>query len=136
MGVNDDIVSQSRFFIDGPMGSFQLVRVKSADVDDDKDAEVVKSIGVDDGSGIRWKPGGGSVTLEVYREQGRPEVDYRKELKNKTRFAFTIADTGGQRDQYWCAVANVTRKDDEEGSHMDSVKLIFTKSRSLPTLNV
>jgi hypothetical protein len=129
-----ELVSQSKFFIDGPMGNFQLKRVKSADVDDDKDTEVATVVGVDEGAGLLHKAGGGSITLEVYREQGTPEVDYRAHKKLKTRFTFTIQDTGGAREVYFCAVANVKRKDDDQASHMDTVKLVWTSSRTLPTL--
>lgn len=132
MGVSDDIVSQSKFFIDGPMGNFQLIRVKSADVNDDRDAEVVTTVGVDEGAGVRYKPGGGSITLDVFREQGKPEVDWRKEKDRKSRFAFTIQDVGGQREQFFCFVSKVERKDDSEGSHMDTVKLGWTRRRALP----
>jgi hypothetical protein len=132
MGVSDDIVSQSKFFIDGPMGSFQLLRVKSADVNDDRDAEIVTTVGVDEGAGIRYKPGGGSITLEVFREQGKPEVDWRRAKDLKWRFAFTIQDNGGQREQFFCAVAKAERKDDDQGSHMDTIKLIWTRRRALP----
>lgn len=129
-----EVVSQSKFFIDGPMGNRQLVKVKSADVNDDKDAEIITAVGVDDGAGIRYKPGGGTITLEVYREQGIPEVDYRRERDRRSRFAFTIQDTGGNREQYFCAVAQVSRKDDDQGSHMDTVKLVFTSRKTLPTV--
>lgn len=131
-----EIVSQSKFFVDGPFGNFQLRRVKSADVNDDEDAEVVTAAGVDQGAGIRYKTGGGNITLEVYREQGTPEVDWRALRKNKIRFAFTIQDVGGKRDQYYCAVSQVSRKDDDQGSHMDTVKLIFTNRIDLPFLPV
>ena len=131
-----EVVSQTKFFIDGPMGNRQLVKVKSADVNSDKDAEVITAVGVDDGAGIRYKPGGGSITLEVYREQGTPEVDWNLAQTRQLRFAFTIQDNGGQREQYFCAVAQVSRKDDDQGSHMMTVKLVFTGRKTLPTVLV
>lgn len=131
-----EIVSQSKFFVDGPFGNFQLKRVKSADVNDDQDVEVVTAAGVDQGAGLRYKTGGGSISLEVYREQGTPEVDYRKLRREQTRFAFTIQDKGGVREQFYCAVAQVSRKDDDQGSHMDTVKLVFTSRINLPVLPV
>lgn len=129
-----DIVSQSKFFIDGPFGSFQLQRVKSADVDDEKDAEVVMAVGVTGGAGYRFKEGGGSIKLEVYREQSNsPEMDYRFHQRARTRFAFTIQDVGGLREQYQgVIVAQCERKDDEAGSHMDSVVLKFLSRVQLP----
>jgi len=131
-----EIVSQAKFFVDGPFGNLQLKRCKSADVNDDQDVEVVTAAGVEGGAGLRYKTGGGSITLEIYREQGTPEVDWRKERQRKTRFAFTIQDTGGVREQFYCAVAQVTRKDDDAGSHMDTVKLVFTTRIALPVLPV
>jgi hypothetical protein len=131
-----EVVSQAKFFIDGPMGNFQLFKVKSADVDDDQDTEVVTVVGKDRGAGFRDKPGGGSINLEVLREQGTPEVDYRREKRQKTKFAFTIQDTGGSRDIYFCRVAKVTRKSDDQGSHMDTVKLVWVDTKTLPTLPI
>lgn len=130
----NEIVSQSKFYIDYALGSIQLLKVKSADVDDNKSKEVVTAIGVDDGAGIRRKAGGGTITLEVYREQGLPEVDWRAVRDANYKFAFTIQDTGGQREQYFCEVSEVTRKDDDQGSHMDTVKLVFTRRKTLPNL--
>ncbi len=129
-----EIVSQAKFFIDGPMGNFQLQKVQSADVNDDQDAEVVTAVGVDRGAGIRYMAGGGTITLEVIREQGKPEVDYDYERRHKRRFAFTIQDTGGGREQFFCAVAQVTKKSDDKGSHMMTVKLVWTDKRTLPAV--
>lgn len=134
MGVNDDIVSQSRVFIDGPMGNFQLIRVESANVNDAAGVDVVTALGIDGGAGIRYKPGGGEISLSVFREQGKPEVDWRAEKRKKTRFAITLQDVGGTREQYFCAVASVDRKDDDKGSHMDEVKLVFTRRVTLPSV--
>lgn len=130
---NNDVVSQTKFFIDAPFGNFQLTKVKSADVNDEKDAEIVMAVGISGGAGFRYKEGGGEITLEVYREQGVPEVDWRKAQRQKLRMAFTIQDTGGQRDQFQgVIVAQVTRKDDDAGSHMDTVKLKYLKFVPLP----
>lgn len=129
-----EIVSQAKFFIDGPMGNFQLVKVVSADVNDDQDAEVVTAVGVTRGAGVRYTEGGGTITLEVLREQGTPEVDYRLHRRRKTKFAFTIQDSGGARDQFFCNVAQVNRKSDDKGSHMDTVKLVWTDTKTLPSI--
>lgn len=134
MGVSDDIVSQGKIFIDGPMGNFQLIRVESANVNDQSGAEIVTAIGVKGGAGIRYKEGGGEITFSILREQGKPEVNWRAEKRKKTRFAITFQDEGGAREQYWCAVASVDRKDDDKGSHMDEVKIIFTRRTDLPTV--
>lgn len=129
-----EVVSQSKFYVDGGFGNFQLKKVKSADVNVDKDKEIVTAVGVDDGAGIRKKAGGGSITLEVYREQGTPEVDWQAVWDADVKFAFTIQDKGGQREQYACEVAQVSRKDDDQGSHMNTVKLVWTSRKTLPTL--
>jgi hypothetical protein len=130
----DDIVSQARFFIDGPMGNFQLIRVENAKVNDQASAEVVTAAGVRGGAGIRYKEGGGEITLSVYREQGKPEVDWFTVMERRQRFAFTIQDVGGQRKQFFCAVSNTDMNSDDKGSHMFEVKLLFTgRPRLLPS---
>lgn len=127
-----DIVSQAKFYVDGPMGNLQLRRCKSADPKSDKDAEVVTAVGVDGGAGYRHKEGGGSIDLEVYEEQGVPEVNWRREMDRKTRFSFTIQYVGGMRWMYTdCIVASVAPKSDDAGSHMMSVKLLFLNQRQL-----
>jgi hypothetical protein len=94
------------------------------------DAEVVTAIGVDQGAGIRFKPGGGEITLEVYREQGTPELDYRK-LKARRRASRSRSRTSAaQREQYRGGRRQGHRKDDDEGNHMDTVKLIFTSENA------
>ena len=129
-----DIVSQAKFYVDGPFGNFQLKRAKSADPTPEKDAEVVTAVGVDGGAGYRFKEGGGDISLEVYEEQGTAEVNWRREHLLKTRFSFTIQYVGGQRWLYTdCIVANVTPKSDDQGSHMITVKIKFLNVRQLPS---
>lgn len=131
----DDIVSQARFFIDGPMGNFQLIRVENADVSDQSSAKVITAVGVKGGAGIRYEEGGGEITLSVYREQGTPEVNWMAVKEARQRFALTIQDEGGQRVQYYCAVASTDMNDDDKGSHMFKVKLVFTgRPRQLPSV--
>lgn len=134
MGVSDDIVSQARIYIDGPMGNFKLIRVENVNVTEQSKVEVITALGVQQGAGLRYTEGGFELTMSVFREQGTPEVNWRAEKKKKTRFAITLQDDGGQREQYWCAVASVDRKDDDKGSHMDEVKLVATRRQDLPTL--
>ena len=123
-----EIVSESKFFIDGPMGNFQLKRVKSIDVDDESDAEIVTAMGVKGGAGVRFKEGGVALSLEVFREQGTPEVDWAKAKRLRQVFSLTIQDTGGSREQYQnCYVAKIPRKDDDQGSHMMTVKVVATQ---------
>lgn len=126
MGIADQQVSQSKIFIDGPMGNFQLRRVKSFDIDDESDVEVTMAVGVSGGAGVRFKEGGGSISLEVYREQGKPEVDWAKHKRLRSQFNIVVQDTGGQREQYQqCFVAKVPRKDDDAGQHMMQIKLVY-----------
>ena len=124
-----EVISQTKFFIDSPsQGNKQLVRVKSADVTDDQDVEVVKAVGVEGGAGFRHQTGGGTISLDVYRETVAPEVAWRTLQRTRETFTFTIQDTDGLRESYQsCRVANVARKSDESGSHMDTVKLVFLR---------
>lgn len=133
-----DIVSQSKFFIDfsngdgSSAGNLQLTRVKSADVTDERETEVVKAIGVRGGAGFRRQEGGGELSLEVYRETLNPEVRWRRLMNDETIFTFTMQDEDGIREAFYgCTVSNVARKGDDSGSHMDTVKLKFLRSREL-----
>lgn len=135
-----DIVSQAKFFIDfsngdgSGGGNLQLKRVKSADVTDERESEVVKAIGVQGGAGYRHQEGGGEITLDVYRETLNPEVRWRSlmDKRPKQTFTFTIQDEDGIREAFYgCVVSNVGRKSDDTGSHMDAIKLKFLKSREL-----
>lgn len=131
-----DTSSNAKIFIDSPtVGNFQLFRVKSFDIDVDEDLEVVKAVGVPGGAGFRDTTGGGSITLEVYRESGTPEVNWRTLRKIKEKFSITIADEdGGIREQYQaCRVAKVGRKGDDGGSNMDSVSIKFLRRSDLPS---
>jgi hypothetical protein len=122
-----DIVSQSGIFIDYSGGNKKLRRVKSIDISDDSDIEVVKAVGVRGGAGVREQEGGGSITFEVYRETGAaPEVDYQLLKDSKEWFAITVRDEDGQAEQFQqCRVAQNGRKGDDSGSHMQSVKIVF-----------
>ena len=133
----NQVVSQSKIFIDGPMGNFQLLRWKDFDYTDDADAEVVRTVGVNGGAGVRFQTGGGSISANVFREQVRPEVDYLKEQKLRREFAITVQDVGGRRTQYQgCYVANVAPSDDADGNHMDKVKIIYQQLVVLPSAPV
>lgn len=124
-----EVVSQSYLFIDSPsQGNKKLVRVKTFTPKDDRDVEIVTAIGVDTGAGFRDKPGGGEVQLEVYREMGKPEVDYEYVQDVKEIFALTRQDVGGRRFQYQgCRVAKIEDASDNEGSHMKSVTVKYTR---------
>ena len=134
-----EVVSQCKFFVDfsstsavGALtggGSRALTKVKSADIKDDRDVEVVMAVGVEQGAGFRDKQGGGELSLTVYRETGPlPEVNWRKLKRDRKVFTFTIQDEqSGQREAFTCRVAKIDSKDDEQGVHEDTVTLKYTK---------
>src|SRR5688572_12617758 len=97
-----DNSSKTYIYIDSlTAGNKQLTKVKSIDSDDEGDLTVTTSVGVEEGSGFQEKPGGYEITLEVYREANKPEVDWQKLKRLKERFAITLQDEGdGQRVQY------------------------------------
>jgi len=129
-----DFVSQARININYSGGNFQLRRVKSYDVNQQQDLEVLKAVGVEEGAGFRDSTGGYEITFEVYRETLNPEVNWRKLRKTKERFSLTFQDVGGTREQYQgVRVANVARKGDDSGSHMDTVKLLALARVDMPS---
>jgi len=132
--MSEDVVSLSKIFVDGPeIGSKQLLRVKSIKESDDQDTVVVTAVGVSGGAGFQDKPGGGGFDLEVYREKIKPEVDWRKAKRDKWRFALTLADDDGERNQYpACRVAQVSGDSDDGGSNMMTVKLVHLGIKPLP----
>lgn len=130
-----DTSSNAKIYLDSPsVGNFQLFRVKSFDVTDDSDLEVVTAVGVAGGAGFREKQGGGTMQLEVFRETGSPEVNWRRLKAIKEKFSITIADEdAGIREQYQAVrVAKVDRKGDDQGENMDSVTLKFLRRVDLP----
>lgn len=131
-----DIQSQAKIFIDGPLGNFQLRRVKTADFDDERDAENVNAIGVSDGAaGTRFKPGGGEIKFEVYGETGVPEVDYLDWQGRQLFCAITRQKVNGQRHQFLgVTVAKYSEKSDADGSHMLSITLKYQKVKRLPSI--
>lgn len=130
-----EIVSQAKFFVNGAsIGNFQLKRVESASFDDETDAEIVTAIGVQGGAGYRFKEGGGEISLEVFEEQGTPEVNWFQQKLMRKPFAFTVQYVGGQRFQFrGVIVAQEPRKSDSQGSHMRTVKLKFLSVVQLPS---
>lgn len=129
-----DNSSKTYIYIDSrTAGNKQLTKVKSIDTDEESDLTVTTSVGVDEGSGFQEKPGGYSLTLEVYREDSKPEVDWAKLKRLKERFSITLQDEGdGQRVQYQAVrVAKVSRKGDDQGSNMDTIKLMALRLKPL-----
>ncbi len=123
-----DNSSKTYIYIDSATaGNKQLTKVKSIDTDDEADLTVTTSVGVDEGSGFQEKTGGYEITLEVFRE------DWQKLKRLKERFAITLQDEGdGQREQYQSVrVAKISRKGDDQGSNMITVKLKALKYKPL-----
>jgi len=121
------LTSQSMFYIDFSGGNFQLKRVDTLDEDDDSTTEVKTAVGVTGGAGNIDKEGGGSLKLEVFRESV-PEVDWRLLKISKEYFSFSIQDVNGPRWKYLgCRVSKVTRKDDSQGKHMDTVDITWQR---------
>lgn len=131
-------ISDVRVYIDFSGGNFQLKRLDTTDEDDDSKTEVVPAMGVRGGAGHRDREGGGSLKLEVFHET-IPEVNWRALKVSKEVFSLTYQDGGagstGDRWQYQgCRVSSVSRKDDSQGKHMDSVEVVWLQRRQLPTL--
>lgn len=121
--------SRRLLFIDYSGGNFLLESVKTFDIDDDKDVEVTTVATKRDGAGFKDKPGGGSMTLEIYRWSPNLEVDWELLKQSREKFTLTTQDEdGGVREQFQvCRVANVKGKIDDAGSNMDTVKVVFLK---------
>jgi hypothetical protein len=127
-----NVTSQTKCFIDfgatpsSSGGSLFHGRLKSVKVKDERGVEIVKAVGVKGGAGHRHKEGGGTITLEVYREDV-PSVNFRKLKKNKQSFTWTMQDeNAGVRERFYtCQVSNVDRDADDDGNHMDAVEIKF-----------
>lgn len=121
--------SRRLLFIDYSGGNFLLESVKTFDIDDDKDVEVQTVATRRDGAGFKDKPGGGSITLEVLRWSPNLEVDWEQLKQSREKFTLTTQDEdGGVREQFQvCRVANVKGKVDDQGSNMDTVKIVFLR---------
>lgn len=129
-----DILSNAKLYISYSGGNRQLERVKTCDITDESGADVVTAMGVKGGAGFRFKEGGHDLALEVFLESGTPEVDYFALKLTRERFSITLRpDGGGQEYKFTPAiVAEFSRKDDDQGSHMASVKLKALRVIPLP----
>lgn len=125
-----DIVSRKKIFIDYSAGNYQLKRVKSGSLTYESTVDVVIAVGVSGGAGFRKKEGGGELSLDIYRETGTPEVNWRKLFNANEVFAMTFQDENGIREQIrGCRVAQVPdSKFDDGGEVMDTVKIKFLQS--------
>ena len=121
-----DIASQSIWNINSAsQGSKTLTRVKDYDVSDESSVETRNAVGFNDPVGFVDKPGGKTITLEVYLEKTKPEVDYIRLQVLKETFSLTQQVVGGARYQYpVCRVSKVSPKGDADGEHMVSVEIV------------
>lgn len=124
---------RSRFYISSSTArNKKLYKVKTAKETDARDAEHAHDTGHDEPVGVITKPGGGELELSVYEETGTPEVDWLALQEAGEFFTFVREVVRGRRIQYLnCRVANVASDDDDGGSHMISVKLIWSKRKAL-----
>lgn len=128
-----DVVSRKKLFINYSGGNYQLKRVKSGSVTHEGSTDVVLAMGVQGGAGFRDKEGGGEISLEVYRETGNPEVNWRRLRTSREVFSLVTQDEDGMREQYRsCRVAGIPdSKFGDDGEIMDTVKIKFLQSSQL-----
>lgn len=127
MGEN---ASKAKIFINCSQGNFQLLKVEKIDVKHDQKRSGTKSIGVDGYSGVRKETGGGNLNMEVYPEEGNPEVDWRKLFETEELFQMSIEYVNGRRTNYRrCIVENIPgEKIDTSGNLMMTVDVLFGRS--------
>src|SRR5262250_2900911 len=118
------VATQARITISSTsQGNVRLRRCKSSKVSDGAKTEAVTAMGEDDPVGFIDKPGPKTISLSIYQEQGKPEVDYDFLKSSKEVFAMVREIVGGKRYQYTsCRVSTVEPDDDDEGKHMLSVE--------------
>jgi len=134
MGEN---VSKVLAFIDCSQGNFQLTKVEKMGVKHDRKRVLTKAMGVKGAAGSRLEEGGGTLTFEVYREEGpRPEIDYHDLFETGETFKIARQDARGRRLQFrGCQVeAPPEESQDSEGKAMDTVNIIFKRYSFVPTI--
>src|SRR5688572_24602861 len=94
-----DIVSKAKLYVDHSGGNFQVKRVESCEIAFEHDLTIITAVGVDGGAGYRAQTGGGELTLEVYPETGKAEVDYLKLFFTRELFRWTMQEEDGARFQ-------------------------------------
>jgi hypothetical protein len=123
---------RARFYINSSTArNLKLRKCKSASESDGDDGEHVHN--TESGkAGVIRKPGTNTLELQVYEEQGTPEVDWLALKASGEFFEFTREIVGGRRTQYLdCTVVNVAADDDDAGSHMIKVKLLWGDRKPL-----
>lgn len=110
-------------------GNKKLRRVVSSSVSSDAKREAVTAMGEDDPIGTVFSPGAKNISLEVYTEQGTPEVDYQKLFESGENFLLTRRIKGGKSFQYVDCVVSTdpNPSDDNQGKHTFSVEIIARK---------
>jgi hypothetical protein len=128
-----EIATRARWTINSSSArNVQLKKLKSYSETDDSDLEHVFNTADDAPAGVIDKPGGGSLEFEYFHEQSSPEVDWRKLKAAKEYFSLTKALVSGSRVQYTrVRVANVSSDGDDQGSHMQKIKLIWAERKDL-----
>jgi len=127
------VATQARVTVSSAsQGNVRLRRCKSSKVSDGAKTQAVTAMGEDDPVGFIDSPGAQTISLEVYQEQGRPEIDYYRLKATREFFSMTREIVGGLRYQYpACRVSTVEPDDDDEGKHMLSVEIIALSQKPL-----
>lgn len=113
-------------------GAKRLKRVSDSKVADGSSTETVNAVGEDEPIGFTRKPGGKTIALTVYEEQGKPEVDWRALRDSQEEFAITREIVGGARQQFpVCRVSKVDPSSDAEGKHMLDVEIVGLREKPL-----
>lgn len=113
-------------------GSKRLRRVETSKVSNGASTEAVNAVGEDSPIGFVRKPGAKTISLSVYEEQGKPEVDWEALEDSQEVFAMAREVVGGRRTQYpQCVVSKTEPDDDAEGKHMLSVEIVATTRKPL-----
>lgn len=128
-----ELATRARWYLNSSSArNVQLKKLKNYSISDDSDLEHAYNTSDDAPVGIIDKPGGGSVEFDYYQEAGAAEVDWRKLKLAKEFFSMTEQIVGGRRTQYIrCRVATVTNDGDEQGSHMQKIKVLWAERKDL-----
>lgn len=133
MAAGNNVVSKARWSItSASQGAKRLRRVKSGKVGNNASREEVNGMGEDAPNGTRRKVGGRPITLEIFEEEGVPEVDWDALEDSGEFFSLTRSLVNGKRFQYpECQVSKVETDDDNEGSHMKTIEVIAFRQKKL-----
>lgn len=127
------IGTQARLTLKSSLGNKRLRRVDNYKISFGGGREGVNAVGEDDPVGTTKKPGGWTITLEVYFEQSNPEIDYDKLYELDEWFTFEMALVGGKSFQYpEVQVAKPPEPSgDKDGKHMFTVELFARRRKKL-----